>query len=302
MIRLLIFLAGVISIATALLWLVEHDYPPLEVTGQRGEDKLIYHPGGRRELYREPGVALRIPLLSRVERVDTRLRYLELEAPPVRIADRDRILVTGYVLWRVRESQSFVDHFAAAARGAEERITEVARASLGQHLPNYSLAALLGSARRAVESAAGQECRPVLEPQGVEFLELRISHIDWPGALAATRSDLEARVLEMRRESGEQAQQMRAQADREAQRLLAEAQRDAAIARGQGEAEAARIFAEAHNRAPEFYSFQRRLEAYRRAIGANTTLVLSPDADFFQLLQQPPAPAARRPAGAERRR
>ena len=33
------------------------------------------------------------------------------------------------------------------------------------------------------------------------------------------------------------------------------------------------------------YAFVRSLEAYRKAIGERTTLVLSPDSEFFQFLQ-----------------
>ena len=301
MIRGLLFVAVVVSMAVGLLWLVEGGYPPLELTGRRGQDTLIYHVGGRRALYREPGVAVRMPLLSRVERIDTRLRYTEFEDLPVRIVDRDLIRVGGYALWRVRESPTFVDHFVTAAQRDQvaERIGEVVRTALAQHLPHYSAAALLGPGRRAVESAALLASRPGLETLGVELRELRISLIDWPGALAATRADLEARAREVRQSFEEQATRLRAQAEEEARRVVAEARRDAAISRGEGEAEAARIFAEAHRRAPELYSLQRRLEAYRRAVGDNTTLVLSPDSDFFQLLQQPPPlapPPRRRPA------
>ena len=35
----------------------------------------------------------------------------------------------------------------------------------------------------------------------------------------------------------------------------------------------------------EFYGFLRRLEAYRKTIGSQTTLVLPPDNEFFELLE-----------------
>ena len=36
---------------------------------------------------------------------------------------------------------------------------------------------------------------------------------------------------------------------------------------------------------PDFYAFVRSLEAYRKTIGKNTTLVLSPNAEFFQFFE-----------------
>ena len=80
--------------------------------------------------------------------------------------------------------------------------------------------------------------------------------------------------------------------DRDARVILANANRDSEIARGEGDAEATRIYAEAYGSDPDFYSFTRSLEAYRKSIDGKTTLVLSPDSEFFRYLQssQPSAP------------
>ena len=50
-------------------------------------------------------------------------------------------------------------------------------------------------------------------------------------------------------------------------------------------AEAARIFATAYEKDPEFYGFVRSLEAYRKTLSGNTTMVLSPDHVFLRNLQ-----------------
>jgi len=43
------------------------------------------------------------------------------------------------------------------------------------------------------------------------------------------------------------------------------------------------LFAEAFGKDIEFFSFYRSMQAYRTALGADdTTMVLSPDSDFFQ--------------------
>ena len=44
-----------------------------------------------------------------------------------------------------------------------------------------------------------------------------------------------------------------------------------------------RIFADAFGRDAEFFSFYRSMQAYREAlVGDDTTMVLSPDSDFFR--------------------
>ena len=64
---------------------------------------------------------------------------------------------------------------------------------------------------------------------------------------------------------------------------LSEADREAAITRADGDAQAARIYADAYNVDPEFYSFWKALESYRETL-PDQRKVLSTDMDFFRYL------------------
>ncbi len=88
-----------------------------------------------------------------------------------------------------------------------------------------------------------------------------------------------------RAEGHEKARRIRAEAEKEARIIVANARRDAEIVRGEGDAVATRIYAEAYGADPEFYEFTRSLEAYRKTIDANTTLVLSPESEFFRFFE-----------------
>jgi membrane protease subunit HflC len=55
--------------------------------------------------------------------------------------------------------------------------------------------------------------------------------------------------------------------------------------RGEGDA-LAQDFADAYGRDPEFYQLVRTLEAYRKSLGEDTTVILSPNSDFFHYLKQ----------------
>jgi membrane protease subunit HflC len=68
--------------------------------------------------------------------------------------------------------------------------------------------------------------------------------------------------------------------------ILAEAERDAQKLRGEGDAEATRIYAEAANRDPAFFAFQRSLNAYRRAFeSGDAVMVLERNDPFLQYLR-----------------
>jgi len=89
-----------------------------------------------------------------------------------------------------------------------------------------------------------------------------------------------------RAEGDEEARKIRAVADRDAKVIVATARGEAEVTRGEGDAESTRIYAAALGKAPEFYAFTRSLEAYRKTIGEGTTLVFSPESEFFEYLDQ----------------
>ncbi len=64
---------------------------------------------------------------------------------------------------------------------------------------------------------------------------------------------------------------------------LSEADREAALIRADGDAQAARIYARAYNESPEFYSFWKALESYKKTLPGQEK-ILSTDMDFFRYL------------------
>ena len=126
---------------------------------------------------------------------------------------------------------------------------------------------------------------------GVQVIDVRIKRVDLPQQnLAATfarmQAEREREAADQRARGKEAAQKVRAQADRTAVELISAAQRDADIARGEADGERNRIFAEAYGKDPDFFAFYRSLSAYEASLkGDNSTLVLSPDNEFFDYLK-----------------
>jgi len=137
---------------------------------------------------------------------------------------------------------------------------------------------------------------------GVEIIDVRIRQADLPEQnLAATfnrmRAEREREARDERARGNERAQEVQAKAAREAVELVSDANRKAEIIRGESDAERNRIYAEAFGRDPEFFAFYRSLRAYERSLG-DSTMVISPDSEFFEYLKTDsrgatsPAPAA----------
>ncbi len=141
---------------------------------------------------------------------------------------------------------------------------------------------------RSVTTAVG----PQLKEFGLEVVDVRVKRIDFPPEIAPNifqRMQAERkRLADAQRAAGAKRDlEIRADVDRQATIIGAEAERDANILRGEGEAEAIRIFADALEEGPEFYAFQRSLQAYKAFLPQNTTVVLPADSDLFQFLQSP---------------
>jgi membrane protease subunit HflC len=122
---------------------------------------------------------------------------------------------------------------------------------------------------------------------GTEVIDVRIGRTDLPDETAQSvynrmRSDRVAYSAQLRAEGEEQKLKIQALADKERTIILAEAKRQSEILRGQGEGKRNRILGEAFNQDPEFFDFYRSMEAYGEALSEGTTMVLSPDSDFFR--------------------
>ncbi|MBT5809648.1 MAG: protease modulator HflC, partial [Rhodospirillaceae bacterium] len=88
---------------------------------------------------------------------------------------------------------------------------------------------------------------------------------------------------ELRAEGKEQAQKTRARADRDKVVLIAEAKRKSEQLRGEGDGERNLILGKAYGQDSEFFQFYKSLDEYKKSlIGNDTTMVLSPDSDFFR--------------------
>ena len=128
---------------------------------------------------------------------------------------------------------------------------------------------------------------------GVKIFDIRIKRIDLPtggeviGQVYRRMSAQRKQVASQLRAEGEElSQKIQSEADRQRAVIAAEAERDAQKLRGEGDAEAARLYAEAANRDPGFYAFQRSLEAYRAAFaGGDSVIVLERDDPFLQYMR-----------------
>ena len=174
---------------------------------------------------------------------------------------------------------------------ARLRLERILSAAVREVLGSVSSNAVLSADRVALMNRIRDAARASALTLGVEVIDVRIKRADLPEQnLSATfnrmKAEREREAADERARGKEAAQKVRANADRQAVELVSEAQRDSEIIRGEADAKRNAIYAEAYGRDPEFFAFYRSLSAYEKSLtGENSTLVISPDSEFFEYLE-----------------
>ena len=159
------------------------------------------------------------------------------------------------------------------------------------YVARHTLTEVVDSARSSIMDSVTEQASAQMKEFGIEVVDARIKRTDLPAEnlraiFERMRAERERQARQYRSEGAEESTKIRSAADKERALILAEANRDAQILRGEGDAEAARIFAEAFARSPEFFAFQRGLEAMKKSLKDNTRIVLTPDNPLLAPLGQ----------------
>ena len=247
---------------------------------------------------REPGLYWKIPFIQQVTYFDRRL--LDYDASPKELLTKDKqqLVVDNYVRWRIADPLQYYRTLRTEA-GAQSRLDDVVYSNLRETLGRHTLRDVVNEKRAALMQEVTSTSDTKAREYGIEIVDVRIKRADLPeknelNVFNRMRTERERQAKKFRAEGDEEARKIRSEADKQVQILLADARQRAEVTRGEGDAVAVKIFADAYGRDPEFYELVRTLEAYRNTIGEGTTLILSPQSDFFRLLNRLERPDARR--------
>ncbi|MDP6603574.1 MAG: protease modulator HflC [Rhodospirillales bacterium] len=257
-------------------------------TVDQREQVIVLQLGDPKRVIREPGLNVKIPFVQNVVSFDKRILDMDPPAEQVLLSDQKRINVDAFARYRIIDPLRFYQ-----SANNETRLRDRLGATLNSSVRNvvglHPLTDLLSPERDNIMRRIHVEVNTVAEDQfGIEIVDVRIGRTDLPEEIANNvfdrmRSEREREANLLRAEGDEIKQRITATADKKKTVILADANQKSEVLRGDGEAAQTRILGEAHNTGFEFYSFLRSLESYRKSMGPDdTTLVLSPDSDFFR--------------------
>ena len=227
-----------------------------------------------------------MPIFQDVEFFDKRILDLDPPAQEVILQDQKRINVDSFVRYKIVDPLEFKRRAVTESNFNQifgGRLNAAVRAEVGQVL----LADMLSDKRNDVMKRITDALKLQADQFGIAVVDVRIGRTDLPAATAQSvykrmNSEREAEARKLRSEGAELKAKIQAGADRKRTIILAEARRTSQILRGEGEGKKTIILNNAFGQDPEFFGFYRSMEAYGEALGEGTTMVLSPDSEFFR--------------------
>lgn len=285
--RGILLLIVLFALFAGLTALGSRNVGPVVIT-REGEQKILLMFGKALKVT-TPGIFVRVPFLMDVETFPSLQLYLNVDPESIQTRDQERIVIDNYVVWRIVDPVKFVSSFPQGMESARQQINRVVKAAVREVVGKNTLLDVLTVERENIRLAITERTANSVAQDGVAVEDVRITRTELPEAteknvFARMKTDRTRLARKYRAEGEEKAREIRADAEREARVTIANAHKASEIARGEGDAEAARIYAEAYAADPEFYAFVRTMEAYRKTLTKDTTLVLSPNSEFFQYL------------------
>lgn len=288
--RLPFFIGAILIVAFII-------YSSVFVVNER-EQALVLRFGEIKREIKEPGLYFKLPtnIVDTVQVLEDRFLRLDLEDITLQVSGGKFYVVDAFVVFRIEDLRLFRERVAGSIARAENLLQTRLNDGLRDVYGRRGFEAALSEERNAMMAEVRDLLRAQVGSFGMKVEDVRVRRTDLtPEVSDQTFARMSAERLaeaERLRARGREAEQrIKAVADRQAIEIVAEANRDAEILRGEGDAERNRLFAEAFGRDPEFFEFYRSMSAYERALqDTGTTLVLSPDSEFFRFFKDDGGP------------
>ncbi len=239
-----------------------------------------------------PGLNIKAPFVDQTRYFDKRL--LLFDAPPddtLLTKDKKRLVIDIYARGKITDPFRFYRTLNSESQ-AQSRVIAIISSELREEIAKDTQAEIIRTSRSKIMNNVRDAVAPQLSEFGIVIIDVRMKRADFPPEISESiyermRAERKRIADRERAEGAQQDAEIRSSVDRQTAIIRAEAERDANIVRGAGEAESISIFADAVGQSPDFYKFQRSLEAYSASLKENSTLVIPAESDLFEFLQSP---------------
>ncbi len=267
---LLAAVLGLVLLASQSLFVVE-----------QSQQALLLQLGNPRPTVYRPGLHVKLPFIQNVVYFDARILDYDARPAEALTSDLKTIVLDNYARWRIVDPLVFY-RTVRTIPNAQAKLDAVVYSQMRAHVGRHTLTEVVSIERTPIMDSVTTQASQQMKEFGIEVVDARIKRTDLPtenqrAIFGRMQAERERQAKQYRSEGEEEATKIRSTADKERALILADANRSAQVLRGEGDAEAARVFADAFSRDPDFFAFQRGLEAMRKSLAENTRIILTPD-------------------------
>jgi modulator of FtsH protease HflC len=252
----------------------------LYVVDQR-QYAIVFALGQVEEVRQEPGLYFKLPApFQNVIFLDKRIQTIDTPEPERFItSEKKNLLIDSYIKWRIIDPRLYFVRLSGDSRLAQSRMSQVVKSALNEEITKRTVPQMVSGERTTVMNTVVEKVKDEAAEIGVEILDVRLKRVDLlPEVSESVFRRMEAerkRVAnDLRATGAAEAEQIRADADRQVVVILAEAYREAQTIKGEGDAKAGSIYNAAFGRNPEFYSFYRSLDAYKKSLTSKSDVMV----------------------------
>lgn len=269
------------------------------------EKALVLQFGQIKAVKEDPGLAFKLPLIQEVVRYDDRILSLDTATIEVTPSDDRRLVVDAFARYRIADVVKFRQAVGVGGiRTAEDRLSSILNSQIREVLGADQVTSdtILSERRGALMVRIRDQARAEALSLGLDVVDVRLKQTNLPqrnleSTFARMRAEREREAADEIARGNEAAQRVRALADRTVVETQSEADKEANVIRGEADAKRTDIFAKAYGADKEFFAFYRSLQAYENALKSdNSTMVMTPDSQFFEYFKNENAGQAAAPA------
>ncbi|OGX33885.1 MAG: HflC protein [Omnitrophica WOR_2 bacterium RIFCSPHIGHO2_02_FULL_52_10] len=265
------------------------------------------------------GLYFKLPFVQTANYFDKRILDWDGDADQIPTREKRLIWVDTTARWRIADALKYMQRIRTEP-SAQTRLDDIIDAKTREVISSHMLIEVIRNSNRLIEQGETESLGQVsaefgataLEPitkgrkelsliilnraaeavrdYGIELVDVKITRINY---VTEVQQKVYERMISERKRAAEQFRsegqgkkaEIEGQMAKELEEIRSQAYRKAQEIKGKADAEAIKIYADAYKNDPEFYSFLKALETYRKTITEDTTLMLTTENDLYEYLR-----------------
>jgi membrane protease subunit HflC len=269
------------------------------------------------DIITEAGLHFKKPFIQKAQYFEKRLLGWDGDPNQIPTKDKKFIWVDTTARWKISNALTFLQTVGNET-GAHSKLDDIINSATRDTITSHLLVEAVRDSNRIIEldedsedmivtdealesievgraqleAAILKTARKLGPRYGIEVVDVRIKRLNY---VENVRNEVYGRMIAERKRAAElyrsEGHGKRAEIDgqrgKELKRITSQAYRTAQGLKGTADAEVTKIYADAYNQDPEFYSFLKTLDTYQKTIDSDTTLILTTEDEYYRHLKGP---------------